>query len=90
MQQLSVSFGVAAAGLTTVFFLPDRSAAIPAQMLHGLHLAFLVLGGFTLLSTFVFRQLKAGDGDDESHPKTSMLAELPVLVAAGTHPQPAH
>jgi MFS family permease len=86
MQQLSVSFGVAAAGLTTVFFLPDSVRSNPSQMLHGLHLAFLVLGGFTVLSTSVFSRLKAGDGDDETHPKTSMLAESPVLVAASAGP----
>jgi EmrB/QacA subfamily drug resistance transporter len=89
MQQLSVSFGVAAAGLTTVFFLPDSLRSNPVQMLHGLHLAFFVLGGFTVLSTIVFSRLKAGDGADETHPKTSMLAESPVLVAAATSTAPA-
>ena len=82
MQQLSVSFGVAAAGLTTVFFLPAGLSNNSAQMLYGLHLAFFVLGGFTVVSTLVFGSLKAGDGDDETHPKTSPLAESPVLVAA--------
>ena len=32
-------------------------------MIHGIHLAFLVLGGVTVLSTLVFRELKAEDGD---------------------------
>jgi hypothetical protein len=58
-------------------------------MLHGLHLAFFVLGGFTVLSTFVFSRLKAGDGADETNPKTSMLAESPALVAAVTITVPA-
>jgi EmrB/QacA subfamily drug resistance transporter len=89
MQQLSISFGVAAAGLTTVFFVPDSAHSNPAQMLHGLHLAFLVLGGFTVLSTFVFSRLRGGDGADETHPKTSMLAESPVLVTAGAAAVPA-
>jgi EmrB/QacA subfamily drug resistance transporter len=82
MQQLSASFGVAAAGLTTVFFIPDSVRSNSAQMLHGLHLAFLMLGGFTILSTFVFSRLKSDDGADQSHPKTSMLAESPALVTA--------
>jgi len=93
MQQLSVSFGVAAAGLITVFFLPDKLRSNPSQMLNGLHLAFFVLGGFTIISTLVFSRLKAGDGADETHPKTSMLAESPALgaaaatrVAADPHP----
>jgi hypothetical protein len=30
--------------------------------MHGLHEAFLTLGAFTVLSTAVFWQLKAGDG----------------------------
>ena len=83
MQQLSVSFGVAAAGLVTVFFIPDSLRNNPSQMLRGLHLAFLVLGGFTVLSTFAFRRLRSGDGTDETQAKTSMLAESPALVGTG-------
>jgi len=80
MQQLSVSFGVAAAGLVTVFFIPDSLRNNPSEMLHGLHLAFRVPGGFTVLSTFVFRRLRSDDGADETQAKTSMLAESPALV----------
>jgi EmrB/QacA subfamily drug resistance transporter len=69
LQQMSISFGVAAAGLTTAFFLPDSVRSNPVQMIHGLHLAFLVLGGFTVLSTVVFSRLKAGDGGDLSQQK---------------------
>jgi EmrB/QacA subfamily drug resistance transporter len=83
MQQLSISFGVAAAGLTTVFFIPNSVRNNPALMLHSLDLAFVVLGAFTILSTFAFSRLKRGDGADEAHPKTSMLAESPGLVSAG-------
>jgi len=66
MQQMSISFGVAAAGLTTVFFLPARIRANADQMIGGLHEAFLVLGGFTILSAIVFQHLKSGDGADVS------------------------
>jgi hypothetical protein len=38
-------------------------------MIHGLHQAFLVLGGFTLLSTLVFYRLKRGDGGKVSQQK---------------------
>jgi hypothetical protein len=38
-------------------------------MIHGIHKAFLVPGGFTILSTFIFSRLKSDDGADESHPK---------------------
>jgi hypothetical protein len=36
-------------------------------MIHGIHEAFLVLGGFTIFSTIIFRKLKRGDGDNVSH-----------------------
>jgi EmrB/QacA subfamily drug resistance transporter len=68
-QQLSVSFGVAIAGLTTVFLIPDRLRSSPAAMVSGLHEAFLALGAFTILSTLVFSRLKREDGEDETHQK---------------------
>src|SRR5580698_8550158 len=42
MQQMSISFGVAAAGLATAFFIPDSVRSNPAGMIHGIHEAFLV------------------------------------------------
>jgi EmrB/QacA subfamily drug resistance transporter len=68
-QQLSLSFGVAAAGLTTVFFIPDSLRANPGKMILGLHQAFLVLGAFTIVSTLVFYRLKGSDGSDETQQK---------------------
>jgi MFS family permease len=68
-QQLSVSFGVAAAGLTTVFFVPDRLRGEPTAFISGLHLAFLVLGAFTIVSTLVFWRLRRDDGASETHQK---------------------
>jgi hypothetical protein len=62
-QQMAVSFGVAAASLVTVFFLPSKYFSDPAQFIHGIHRAFFVLGGMTLFSTLVFSELKKGDGD---------------------------
>ena len=66
MQQMSVSFGVAAASLVTAFFVPDRHTSNSALFIHGVHRAFLVLGVMTLLSTIVFRELRRGDGDSVS------------------------
>jgi EmrB/QacA subfamily drug resistance transporter len=63
MQQMSISFGVAAAGLTTAFFVPGTAYSDPREMVLGIHKAFLVLGGLTVLSTLVFTSLKRGDGD---------------------------
>jgi EmrB/QacA subfamily drug resistance transporter len=68
-QQMAISFGVASASLVTVFFLPDRFRSNPAQFIRGIHRAFFVLGGMTLLSTMVFYQLKKGDGDTVSQGK---------------------
>jgi EmrB/QacA subfamily drug resistance transporter len=64
-QQMSISFGVAVAGLATAFFVPSTHSN-PAEMIHGIHKALLSLGIFTVLSTMVFRTLRSGDGDDVS------------------------
>jgi MFS family permease len=68
MQQMSISFGVAAAGLTTALFIP-ASQATSAEMIGGLHEAFLALGAFTVVSTVVFSKLKRGDGENETRQK---------------------
>jgi EmrB/QacA subfamily drug resistance transporter len=69
VQQLSISFGVAAAGLTTVIFIPDRLYSISGEMVRGLHESFLALGAFTILSTLIFSRLKAADGAAETQQK---------------------
>jgi len=69
MQQMSISFGVATASLATAFFVPDRFHMSAAEMIHGIHRAFFVLGGLTILSTIVFRELKSMDGDATSQHK---------------------
>jgi len=68
MQQMSISFGVASAGLATAFFVP-RVRSNPAEMIHGVHEALVVLGGFTILSTVIFSKLKSGDGQNVSQQK---------------------
>ena len=65
LQQMSISFGVAAAGLTTALFVPGAGAN-SAEMIHGIHKALIALGVLTVASTIVFRSLKSGDGDDVS------------------------
>ena len=67
-QQMSISFGVAAAGLTTALFVPDTRAS-PTPMIHGIHEALVALGTLTIASTIVFRGLKSGDGDGVSQHK---------------------
>ena len=63
MQQMSISFGVAAAGLTTAFFVPHGASRNPLAMIHGIHLGLRFLGILTILSTVVFASLKRADGD---------------------------
>ena len=57
---MSISFGVAAAGLTTAFFVSSASNSNPLAMIHGIHKSLFVLGGLTIVSTIVFRSLKQG------------------------------
>ena len=66
VQQMSISFGVAVASLVAALFIPDRFHSDASQMIHGVHQAFIVLGGLTVLSTIVFRELKNDDGDSVS------------------------
>jgi EmrB/QacA subfamily drug resistance transporter len=86
MQQLSISLGVAAAGLTTAFFIPPAARTNPAQMIHGLHLAFLVLGAFTVLSTIVFGRLKEGDGSNVSRQKIAPSDNVAIAPAHNVSP----
>jgi EmrB/QacA subfamily drug resistance transporter len=67
VQQMAVSFGVASASLVTVFFIPEHASSNPAEFIQGIHRAFFVLGGMTLVSTLIFGGLKKGDGDAVSH-----------------------
>jgi EmrB/QacA subfamily drug resistance transporter len=68
VQQMSISFGVASAGLATAFFVPAVHTN-PREMIHGVHEALDVLGAFTVLSTIVFSRLKSGDGSSVSQQK---------------------
>ena len=74
-QQLAVSFGVASASLTVAVFIPDHAHASPAQMIHGIHLALLLLGAWTIASTLVFNELRPDDGQAVSRHKTGLHGE---------------
>jgi MFS family permease len=69
VQQMAISFGVASASLVTAFFIPDRHTSSPSLFIEGIHRAFFVLGGMTVVSTIVFRGLKRGDGEAVSQGK---------------------
>ncbi len=62
VQQMSMSFGVAAASLVTAFFIPDRFHSDAPEMIHGIHRAFFVLGAMTIASTTIFSALRRDDG----------------------------
>jgi len=74
LQQLSISFGVASASLAAALFIPDRFKSNPAEMIHGVHEAFVLLGGWTILSTLVFWELKGGDGSTVTQRKEPLPA----------------
>jgi EmrB/QacA subfamily drug resistance transporter len=73
-QQMSMSFGVAAASLVTAMFIPDRFHSSSGQLIQGIHRAFLVLGGLTILSAAVFAELRKDDGDNVSQHKAGTEA----------------
>ena len=72
VQQLAVSFGVAAASLAAALFIPDRLHATAPEMIHGIHLALWLLGALTIVSTLVFNLLRSGDGDAVSRHKSEL------------------
>jgi EmrB/QacA subfamily drug resistance transporter len=63
VQQMSISFGIAIGSLLTAFFIPDRFHTSAPQMIHGIHLTFLILGGWTIVSAYIFLDLKKNDGN---------------------------
>jgi EmrB/QacA subfamily drug resistance transporter len=72
VQQLAVSFGVAAASLAAALFIPDRLHASAPQMINGIHLALFGLAALTIASTLVFVRLRAQDGDAVSRHKSEI------------------
>ncbi len=53
VQQMAVSFGVAAASLAAAIFIPEHLHATSPEMIRGIHLAMLMLGALTIASTIV-------------------------------------
>ncbi|MRW88178.1 DHA2 family efflux MFS transporter permease subunit [Pseudoduganella sp. FT26W] len=69
MQQLSMSFGLAAGSLVTGWFLGDLPQSNRAALTSALHHAFLTLAALTVLSSFTFWTLRKTDGESISHAK---------------------
>jgi len=72
VQQLAVSFGVAAASLTAALFIPDQTTAAAPGMIHGVHLALRILAAITIIPALVFIELKPSDGDAVSSHKSEL------------------
>jgi hypothetical protein len=66
---MSISFGVASAGLATGFFIPVGLRSNPVAMIRGTHQSFIAMGVFTLISTIVFARLRSTDGDNVTRQK---------------------
>jgi EmrB/QacA subfamily drug resistance transporter len=62
-QQLAISFGVAGAALIAAIFVPEHLHSRPDAIIHGTQQAFLALGVLTVLSSVVFMELRADDGE---------------------------
>ncbi len=71
LQQMSMSFGVTVAGLASAYFIPDHHRSTRAELMHGVHAAFIALGAFTVLSAIVFAQLRASDGSNISQHRSA-------------------
>ena len=81
MQQMSISFGVATASLATAFFIPDRFHTTAPEMIHGIHKAFVCLGALTVVSAFIFYELKDDDGDAVSQRKALQHVQVISIPA---------
>ena len=49
-------------------------------MIRGIPETFLVLGGFTVLSTIIFSKLKRGDGGNVSQQRVCTVGEYPISI----------
>jgi len=67
VQQMSVSFGVAIAGLATAFFLPSAANSNRLIFIRGIHTALITLGALTIATTVIFGKLRKDDGNVVSH-----------------------
>jgi EmrB/QacA subfamily drug resistance transporter len=73
MQQLSMSFGLAAGSLVTGWYLGDLPQSNRVALTSALHHAFLTLAILTVLSSFTFWTLRKTDGDALSQVKRPVV-----------------
>jgi hypothetical protein len=70
--------GVATASLATALFIPDRFQSSVPEMVRGIHQAFFCLGALTVLSSVVYCELKADDGNSASQRQCGSACRLRV------------
>ncbi|MBE7942529.1 MULTISPECIES: MFS transporter [Ramlibacter] len=75
MQQLSMSFGLAAGSLVAAWFLGEVPQTDRAQVTSALHHAFLTLAAITVLSSASFWGLRRGDGEAVSRGTSGKVVE---------------
>jgi EmrB/QacA subfamily drug resistance transporter len=66
LQQMSLSFGLAAASLVTGFFLADLPQSDHAAVTRALHHGYLTMAGLTMVSSLAFWGLRKNDGESVS------------------------
>jgi EmrB/QacA subfamily drug resistance transporter len=75
MQQLSMSFGLAAGSLVAAWFLAGLPQSDHALVTNALHKAFLTLAAITVLSSSSFWRLRPGDGEAVSRGASGKVVE---------------
>ncbi|MDB5874370.1 MAG: EmrB/QacA family drug resistance transporter [Ramlibacter sp.] len=76
LQQLSMSFGLAAGSLVAGWFLSGLPQTDQGAVLHALHYAFVTLAAITVVSSLSFWGLRPDDGDSVS--RGAPVVETPV------------
>jgi MFS family permease len=75
MQQLSMSFGLAAGSLVATWFLAGVPQSEHAEVASALHKAFLTLAAITVVSSVSFWRLQPGDGEAVSRGASGKVVE---------------
>lgn len=75
MQQLSMSFGLAAGSLVAAWFLGEVPQTDGAKVTEALHHAFLALAAITIVSSVSFWSLRPTDGEAVSRGTSGKVVE---------------
>ncbi|MBC7604014.1 MAG: MFS transporter, partial [Ramlibacter sp.] len=78
IQQLSISFGLAAGSFAAAWFLGGTSQSDRVQVTSALHHAFLALAAITIVSSLSFWKLKRDDGEAVSRGTEKVVETTPA------------